>query len=249
MWSVRRVPHRLNSDERKLYDLAKQKMFLTIKGTAYRKERKGSPLANIFRQWCDAKAMPCILVEQGFGYDAQDAVLVDLATLRSEDLGGVAEACNRAAAAAGCAPVPNDTFKIPFTVIPAESVLAAPDMLDITGTLRGHRLEALQAAVALQGNRVRELKASGLANNDPAVQAEVHQLLGLKSRMERLSPSPSSKAVEAQESEQSVDPAVAFAEYPIWNIPAQLIMYKCDRSAAKQLAKALVDELSTYAAT
>ena len=34
---------------------------------------------------CDAQAIVCIVIEQGFGSDAVDTVLVDLSTLRSSD--------------------------------------------------------------------------------------------------------------------------------------------------------------------
>ena len=67
--------------------------WLTVKGTGYRRERKGSPIANLFRQWCDAQARPCVMLEQGFGNDAKDTVLVDLATLRSLDRTPVSTLC------------------------------------------------------------------------------------------------------------------------------------------------------------
>ena len=60
--------------------------FLTLKGSGYRKERKGSPLANIFRQWCDASALPCIVVAQGSGTDPLDTVVLDLVTLRQTEV-------------------------------------------------------------------------------------------------------------------------------------------------------------------
>lgn len=44
------------------YDLAKKKGYVVLRGTGYRRERKGSPLVNIFRQFCDANAIPCISV-------------------------------------------------------------------------------------------------------------------------------------------------------------------------------------------
>ena len=34
---------------------------------------------------CDAQAIICVVIEQGFGSDAVDTVLVDLSTLRSSD--------------------------------------------------------------------------------------------------------------------------------------------------------------------
>lgn len=60
--------------------------FLVTRGSGYRKERKGSPQANIFRQWCDAQARACIIVLQASGSSIIDTVLVDLSTLRSADL-------------------------------------------------------------------------------------------------------------------------------------------------------------------
>ena len=90
----RQVPHRLNTEEVKVFKLAKEKGFLTVKGSGYRRERKGSPLANIYRQWCDAMARPCIMIEQqpvpaGFSVEsggALDIVLVDLSPLRNPRL-------------------------------------------------------------------------------------------------------------------------------------------------------------------
>lgn len=38
--------------------------YVAVRGTGYRRERKGNPLPNVFRQWCDAKAWPCIVIEQ-----------------------------------------------------------------------------------------------------------------------------------------------------------------------------------------
>lgn len=55
------VPHRLNAEERKIYESAKKKGYLAVRGTGYRRERKGNPLPNSFRQWCDAKGMACVV--------------------------------------------------------------------------------------------------------------------------------------------------------------------------------------------
>eukprot|EP00955_Chlamydomonas_euryale_P118485 366546-Chlamydomonas_euryale.AAC.18 len=38
--------------------------FLAVRGTGYRKERRGHPLPNVFRQWCDARELPCVVIEQ-----------------------------------------------------------------------------------------------------------------------------------------------------------------------------------------
>lgn len=78
----RDIPHRLNQDERALYDEAKDNNYLIIKGTAYRRERKGSPLYNTFRQRCDSLGQICIVVEK---YGAGDTLKIDFSTLRVED--------------------------------------------------------------------------------------------------------------------------------------------------------------------
>lgn len=82
-WGSRQVPHRLNQEERQAFNIAKERGFLTIKGTGYRKERKGAPLANIWRQLNDALGRPCVLIEQWGA--AADLVLVDLSPLRLID--------------------------------------------------------------------------------------------------------------------------------------------------------------------
>jgi len=73
------VCHRLNQEERATYEVAKQKGYLTVKGTGYRKERKGSPLHNIWRQRCDALKTVCLIVEKR---PIQDTVVMDFSTLR-----------------------------------------------------------------------------------------------------------------------------------------------------------------------
>jgi hypothetical protein len=78
-WGSRQVCHRLNADERKQYRLALEKGWLTLTGTGYRKERKGAPLANIYRQYCDANGMLCVNVLLA-GVDS--FVLVEASTLR-----------------------------------------------------------------------------------------------------------------------------------------------------------------------
>jgi hypothetical protein len=78
----RSVCHRLNQEERKLYDLARQAGYLTIRGTGYRKERKGSPLCNIYRQRCDAREELCVMVKKS---TIEDTVMIDFSTLRVKD--------------------------------------------------------------------------------------------------------------------------------------------------------------------
>lgn len=78
----RSVCHRLNQHERKCYETAKQNHYLCVKGNGYRKERKGSPSWNIFRQRCDALEEICIMIEKR---SDEDRVVIDLSTLRVQD--------------------------------------------------------------------------------------------------------------------------------------------------------------------
>mmetsp|Transcript_24030 Transcript_24030/g.78177 ORF Transcript_24030/g.78177 Transcript_24030/m.78177 type:complete len:299 (-) Transcript_24030:898-1794(-) len=79
----RGVPHRLNEDERILYDMARRKGFIEVAGSGWRKQRRGAPLANTYRNWCDARAIPVIsLYKDKTGYDE---VVLDLSPLRVPD--------------------------------------------------------------------------------------------------------------------------------------------------------------------
>jgi len=76
------ICHRLNQDERQLYNQAKSNNYLITKGTAYRRRRKGSPVANTYRQRCDALNQVCIIIEKHSGYDKMK---IDVSTLRLQD--------------------------------------------------------------------------------------------------------------------------------------------------------------------
>ena len=78
----RGVPHRLNDDERSLYDFARRKGFVEIGGSGWRSERRDSPLVNTFRSWCDARGVPAIYLHKGRD-GTDDQVVVDLAPLRT----------------------------------------------------------------------------------------------------------------------------------------------------------------------
>lgn len=88
----RAVPHRLNEMERKEWDLAKKRRYLSLRGSGWRKERGDSPLANIYRQLCDATNIPCISVQKGIGNDVEDCVIIDVSPLRTKDIGWVKNA-------------------------------------------------------------------------------------------------------------------------------------------------------------
>ncbi len=90
----RQVPHRLNSMERKEWELAKVRRFLMLRGTGYRRERGDSPLANIYRNYCDAVSVPCISIVRNLGIDSVDQVVVDFSPLRTFDgIGTLVQYC------------------------------------------------------------------------------------------------------------------------------------------------------------
>ena len=54
---------------------------MVLSGTGHRRERKGSPLANSWRQFADALLMPALMVQTGTA-ERPDLVVVDLSPLR-----------------------------------------------------------------------------------------------------------------------------------------------------------------------
>lgn len=82
----RNVPHRLNDVERQELNRAAKRGYVTLNGTGYRRNRKGSPLANIHRQWCDARERPQIILCKASGGRSLDNVIVDLSPLRLQGL-------------------------------------------------------------------------------------------------------------------------------------------------------------------
>ncbi len=88
--------------ERPVYETAKRRGYLAVRGSGYRKGRKGHPLPNAYRQWCDARGWACVVVEQdASGGSGSDVVVVDLAPLRSTQLLPAVAAVERLAATVG----------------------------------------------------------------------------------------------------------------------------------------------------
>jgi hypothetical protein len=80
----RGIPHRLNAMEREWFQIARCKGYLTTPGSAYRSQRRDAPLINTYRNLCDARAQPCIVLhKQNTGYDT---VVVDVSPLRNTKL-------------------------------------------------------------------------------------------------------------------------------------------------------------------
>jgi len=79
----RGVPHRLNEDERILFDQARRKGFLEVNGSGWRSERRDAPLVNTYRSLCDAKGQAFIALHKG--NTGVDELVVDISPLRVPD--------------------------------------------------------------------------------------------------------------------------------------------------------------------
>ena len=62
----RRIPHRLNMEERRAYEVALRTGYAVLDGSGHRrhKDAKGTPLLNILRQRADALSRPLVWVER-----------------------------------------------------------------------------------------------------------------------------------------------------------------------------------------
>jgi hypothetical protein len=80
----RGVPHRLNEDERRLFDQARRKGFLEITGSGWRSQRREAPLLNTYRSLCDARAQASIVLHKG--NTGIDELVVDLSPLRYPEM-------------------------------------------------------------------------------------------------------------------------------------------------------------------
>ncbi|KAG7342226.1 hypothetical protein IV203_007318 [Nitzschia inconspicua] len=77
----RGVPHRLNLDERFLFDKARRKGFLEVEGSGWRAQRRDAPLLNTYRSLCDARGQASIVLHKG--NTGIDELVVDISPLRN----------------------------------------------------------------------------------------------------------------------------------------------------------------------
>mmetsp|Transcript_17332 Transcript_17332/g.40047 ORF Transcript_17332/g.40047 Transcript_17332/m.40047 type:complete len:293 (-) Transcript_17332:142-1020(-) len=80
----RGVPHRLNLDERFLFDNARKKGFLETEGSGWRSQRREAPLLNTYRSLCDARGQASIVLHKG--NTGMDELVCDLSPLRNPEI-------------------------------------------------------------------------------------------------------------------------------------------------------------------
>jgi hypothetical protein len=79
----RGVPHRLNEEERILFDQARRKGFLEVAGSGWRSQRREAPLLNSYRSLCDARGQASVILLKG--HTGLDELIVDLSPLRNPE--------------------------------------------------------------------------------------------------------------------------------------------------------------------
>ena len=90
----RGVPHRLNTDERLLFDQARRKGFLEVVGpSGWRSQRRDAPLLNTYRSLCDARGqVSIVLFKKNTGIDE---LSIDLSPLRTPHMfDTISKECN-----------------------------------------------------------------------------------------------------------------------------------------------------------
>lgn len=244
----REVPHRLNADELARFRVAKERGYgVTGSSLAFRRERRGSPLFNILRQWADAHAVPAVVVIQGTGTDGEpDAVVVDTSPLRTADDAPERDAAVRVALEAGACLASDDV------AARADRDDAARATSDAAAAEAAGEIPRLEAAVAERADAVRALKeqagGGAAANKDPAVVAAVAELLEAKAALadaEATAGGDSAGATHLRELADQEDLEERARESSaIWELPPRLLRFECaDRKAARDLAASMVKEL------
>lgn len=78
----RGVPHRLNEEERVLFDQARRKGFLEVAGSGWRAQRREAPLLNTYRSFCDARGQASVILHKD--KTGEDMLVVDISPLRDD---------------------------------------------------------------------------------------------------------------------------------------------------------------------
>lgn len=246
----RQVPHRLNAEEAKAFQIAKKRRYVVVRGSGVRRERRGSPLVNTFRQYCDHFGWPCVIVEQGTGSDNPDVVAIDTSPTRVVDPSEMLASFATIAEECGA------------SLLDSDSNIGGPR--ELVGKARELQSEAAGAkktdlpteadlknneeSIASQGDVIRALKAEGNTNTDQVVKDEVAVLKDLKAiREEMLQRLEDAKGEEEALFKQAQEEDRLRLEEPIWQLPTIVTRFQCPegRPQARRLAELLPEHFIT----
>jgi len=215
----RAVPHRLNEEEMRAFTVSKKKLYITLKGSGYRRNRRlgnNNPVVNTFRQWADAQAWPAVILEQGTGSERPDIVVVDTSPMRLQDAAEVQRVILGVAAAFDCEPLPEDTELKPDAA-------------------------AVSAGWREAGAGPSEAREQGDDMGD--IETDVETRIVMDSWDETvLEPSEEEMAAAAEAAEEDERNRL---EGPVWMLRPHIVQFACEdgRAQAQALATALVAEL------
>lgn len=190
-------------------------------------------MANTFRQWCDAQASLCVVIEQGFGINAMDTVLVDMSTLRRNSVEQVKERCTQIAVDHQCSMSEAQTT-IPFTieVSPTEAVITSGQDVADAGQGQGRP----DAEGSEQQQEVQQAESSS-SSSLSSMQADVQDYSNTRNVLSVPEQQHDYTTLNSKERKRL---ASSSPTAPIWTVPADPIFFDADRPTAKQLAKSLV---------
>ena len=231
-WGSRQVCHRVNEEERKAFDIAMTKGFLTLKGSGYRKERKGSPLANIFRQYCDARGMACIniLLGTGTGMYAGDLLLIDLSPTRQWMVPYDSKLRDS-----------NENEKVA-----PRSVCLRHNVSDEVHALIQESCKTNGWAMVDSCEHERTKKNNNATPNITLLSAKETSVLVPWTVL--LPPQVAMLNEDTKDHDEEYSLMEHYCTAPIWQIPPQAIAFQCsDRSMVKHLAKDIASRMTTEA--
>ncbi|GHP06692.1 hypothetical protein PPROV_000543700 [Pycnococcus provasolii] len=238
----RNVAHRLNADEAKDFDVARQRAgYVCTKGTGYRRERGGAPLVNTWLLWCDAMAVPSICLHRGSGSESKDQVGVDTSPLRVEKH---VDAPLRAwvvevATKHGAHLVDDDDVRYVQNDLDDERERAeARECLPTR-----EQFDMAERRVKEQGDVVRAIKEKGHGNQHPEVAAAVVVLKQAKAELEELHAAVEEVERIEQEARDVLKARMdALVEDAIWKLPRRRLLFELpDRATAKAFAAEVVE--------
>lgn len=218
----RNVPHRLNEEERIEWNLCKQRQFLILRGTGFRRERGDAPLASIYRNLCDAKGIPCVSITKALGTTTssdpvlEDILTIDFSPLRTTNIQHLVKLC-----LSKCPIINQDTSN------------------------DSHNDTAISTTTT---TALQELNTDPNSNTHFSSITLINDFSDLTKTLGWHTESPSTTAVESvlsvSSSAAAASSSINFDTEPIWRIPVYGLQIKfSSRAECKKFAEMIISEL------